>query len=64
MLQDVIDLRKNNWIQRAVQQTGPKTINQIHQDAKEEQEQLQIKMAAAQMQQHNTPRVQVDASYI
>ncbi|XP_076817515.1 eukaryotic translation initiation factor 4 gamma 3-like isoform X2 [Clavelina lepadiformis] len=45
MLQDVVDLRKNNWVPRAVQAQGPKTIDQIHADAKEEKEQLALQAA-------------------
>ncbi|XP_039260449.2 eukaryotic translation initiation factor 4 gamma 3-like [Styela clava] len=47
MLQDVYDLRLNSWVPRAITVQGPKTITQIHQDAKEEQELLQLKIATA-----------------
>uniref|UniRef100_H2ZK86 Eukaryotic translation initiation factor 4 gamma 3 n=1 Tax=Ciona savignyi TaxID=51511 RepID=H2ZK86_CIOSA len=46
MLKDVIDLRLNNWVQRAIKEKGPKTIDQIHADAKEEKEQFALKAAA------------------
>ncbi|XP_053342378.1 eukaryotic translation initiation factor 4 gamma 1a isoform X1 [Clarias gariepinus] len=36
MLQDVIDLRKNNWVPRRGDQ-GPKTIDQIHKEAELEE---------------------------
>ncbi|XP_062858554.1 eukaryotic translation initiation factor 4 gamma 1-like [Trichomycterus rosablanca] len=43
MLQDVLDLRQNNWVSRRVDQ-GPKTIDQVHKEAEMEQhvEQLQV----------------------
>jgi len=42
LLQDVVDLRKNNWVSRRVD-SGPKTIRQIHKEA--ELEALKIKLA-------------------
>ncbi|XP_053357966.1 eukaryotic translation initiation factor 4 gamma 1-like [Clarias gariepinus] len=43
MLQDVLDLRRNNWVsQRGVQ--DPKTINQIHKEAELEEKREQIKV--------------------
>lgn len=34
LLQDTLELRENNWVPRkAFIDNGPKTINQIHQDA-------------------------------
>ncbi|TWW71820.1 eukaryotic translation initiation factor 4 gamma 3-like [Takifugu flavidus] len=46
MLQDVVALRKNNWVPRRKDE-GPKTIQQLHQEVKqaEEREQLQLKKA-------------------
>ncbi|TSK67162.1 Eukaryotic translation initiation factor 4 gamma 1 [Bagarius yarrelli] len=43
MLQDVIDLRRNNWVPRRGDQ-GPKTIEQIHKDAEMEEQREQIKV--------------------
>uniref|UniRef100_A0A3B3W2B8 Eukaryotic translation initiation factor 4 gamma, 1a n=1 Tax=Poecilia latipinna TaxID=48699 RepID=A0A3B3W2B8_9TELE len=43
MLQDVLDLRKNNWVPRRGEQ-GPKTIDQIHKDAEMEEHREQIKV--------------------
>ncbi|XP_070561587.1 eukaryotic translation initiation factor 4 gamma 3-like isoform X5 [Ptychodera flava] len=41
MLQDVIELRGNNWVPRR-DENNPKTIEQIHKEAKLEQEQQQL----------------------
>ncbi|XP_068598109.1 eukaryotic translation initiation factor 4 gamma 3 [Brachionichthys hirsutus] len=43
MLQDVIDLRLHNWFSRRADQ-GPKTIEQIHKDAKIEEQEEQRKV--------------------
>ncbi|KAG7325353.1 hypothetical protein KOW79_011669 [Hemibagrus wyckioides] len=43
MLQDVLDLRKNNWVPRRGDQ-GPKTIDQIHKDAELEEQRELIKV--------------------
>ncbi|KAL4646003.1 eukaryotic translation initiation factor 4 gamma 3-like isoform X3 [Arapaima gigas] len=43
MLQDVIDLRLNNWVSRRADQ-GPKTIEQIHKEAKIEEQEEQRKV--------------------
>uniref|UniRef100_A0A672M2Q7 Eukaryotic translation initiation factor 4 gamma 3 n=1 Tax=Sinocyclocheilus grahami TaxID=75366 RepID=A0A672M2Q7_SINGR len=43
MLQDVIDLRLHNWVSRRVDQ-GPKTIEQIHKEAKLEEQEEQRKV--------------------
>ncbi|KAL6472010.1 hypothetical protein MHYP_G00206600 [Metynnis hypsauchen] len=43
MLQDVIDLRRNNWVPRRGDQ-GPKTIEQIHKEAEMEEHREQIKV--------------------
>ncbi|XP_076838390.1 eukaryotic translation initiation factor 4 gamma 1a isoform X2 [Brachyhypopomus gauderio] len=43
MLQDVLDLRRNNWVPRRGDQ-GPKTIDQIHKDAELEEHREQIKV--------------------
>ncbi|XP_068170639.1 eukaryotic translation initiation factor 4 gamma 3-like isoform X2 [Antennarius striatus] len=43
MLQDVIDLRLHNWISRRADQ-GPKTIEQIHKEAKIEEQEEQRKV--------------------
>uniref|UniRef100_A0A672JBI7 Eukaryotic translation initiation factor 4 gamma, 1a n=1 Tax=Salarias fasciatus TaxID=181472 RepID=A0A672JBI7_SALFA len=43
MLQDVLDLRKSNWVPRRGDQ-GPKTIDQIHKEAELEEHREQIKV--------------------
>ncbi|XP_062872493.1 eukaryotic translation initiation factor 4 gamma 1 isoform X2 [Trichomycterus rosablanca] len=43
MLQDVFDLRQNNWVPRRGDQ-GPKTIEQIHKDAELEEQREQTKV--------------------
>ncbi|XP_067310107.1 eukaryotic translation initiation factor 4 gamma 1a isoform X2 [Pseudorasbora parva] len=43
MLQDVIDLRKSNWVPRRGD-LGPKTIDQIHKEAELEEHREQIKV--------------------
>ena len=39
MLQDVADLRENNWVPRGVD-SCPKTIDQIHKEAKLQEKQI------------------------
>ena len=41
MIQDVIDLRRNNWKPRR-EKAGPKTIDQIHQEADREKTQKKL----------------------
>ncbi|XP_066508160.1 eukaryotic translation initiation factor 4 gamma 1-like isoform X2 [Hoplias malabaricus] len=43
MLQDVLDLRRNNWVPRRGDQ-GPKTIDQIHKEAELEEHREHIKV--------------------
>lgn len=43
MLQDVLDLRRSNWVPRRAEQ-GPKTIDQIHKEAEMEEHREQIKV--------------------
>uniref|UniRef100_H3CGR0 Eukaryotic translation initiation factor 4 gamma, 1a n=1 Tax=Tetraodon nigroviridis TaxID=99883 RepID=H3CGR0_TETNG len=43
MLQDVLDLRTNNWVPRRADQ-GPKTIDQIHKEAEMEEQREHIKV--------------------
>ncbi|KAM9409761.1 eukaryotic translation initiation factor 4 gamma 3 isoform 2-T2 [Pholidichthys leucotaenia] len=43
MLQDVIDLRLHNWVSRRADQ-GPKTIKEIHEEAKIEEQEQQRKV--------------------
>ncbi|XP_068172754.1 eukaryotic translation initiation factor 4 gamma 1-like isoform X2 [Antennarius striatus] len=45
MLQDVLELRWNNWVPRRGDQ-GPKTIDQIHKDAELEEHREQMKVQA------------------
>ncbi|XP_038129047.1 eukaryotic translation initiation factor 4 gamma 1-like isoform X2 [Cyprinodon tularosa] len=46
MLQDVLDLRRNNWVPRRGDQ-GPKTIDQIHKEAEMEEHREQLKVQQA-----------------
>ncbi|KAM3615524.1 uncharacterized protein V6R79_003497 [Siganus canaliculatus] len=46
MLQDVLDLRWNNWVPRRGDQ-GPKTIDQIHKEAEMEEHREQMKVQQA-----------------
>nr|XP_057935680.1 eukaryotic translation initiation factor 4 gamma 1-like isoform X2 [Doryrhamphus excisus] len=46
MLQDVVDLRENNWVPRRGDQ-GPKTIDQIHKEAELEEHREQMKVQQA-----------------
>ncbi|XP_053738873.1 eukaryotic translation initiation factor 4 gamma 1-like isoform X2 [Synchiropus splendidus] len=48
MLQDVLDLRKSNWVPRRADQ-GPKTIDQIHKEAEMEEHREQIKVQQAML---------------
>ncbi|XP_064178283.1 eukaryotic translation initiation factor 4 gamma 1-like [Anguilla rostrata] len=43
LLQDILELRQNNWVPRREDQ-GPKTIDQIHKEAEQEEQQEQIKI--------------------
>ncbi|XP_066543370.1 eukaryotic translation initiation factor 4 gamma 1-like [Amia ocellicauda] len=43
MLQDVLDLRRDNWVPRRGDQ-GPKTIDQVHKEAELEAHHEQIKV--------------------
>ncbi|XP_078266306.1 eukaryotic translation initiation factor 4 gamma 1a [Rhinoraja longicauda] len=43
MVQDVIDLRQNNWVPRRGDQ-GPKTLEQIHREAQIEEQQQHLKV--------------------
>ncbi|XP_052211936.1 eukaryotic translation initiation factor 4 gamma 1-like isoform X2 [Dreissena polymorpha] len=49
MLQDMIDLRKNNWIPRRVD-NNPKTIDQIHKEVEKENQEKAFLSQQAQMQ--------------
>ncbi|XP_061695598.1 eukaryotic translation initiation factor 4 gamma 1a isoform X2 [Syngnathoides biaculeatus] len=53
MLQDVLDLRKCNWVPRRGDQ-GPKTIDQIHKDAEMEEHREQIKVQQQLMSKKET----------
>ncbi|TWW67940.1 eukaryotic translation initiation factor 4 gamma 3-like [Takifugu flavidus] len=58
MLQDIVALRKNNWVPRRNDQ-GPKTIQQLHQEVKqaEEREQLQYEKGQTTIQQRGGGRL-------
>lgn len=45
LMQDVIDLRRNNWVSRR-KETGPKTIEEIHKEAKREAAIIELADAA------------------
>ncbi|TWW55661.1 Eukaryotic translation initiation factor 4 gamma 1 [Takifugu flavidus] len=57
MLQDVLALRKNNWVPRR-RDEGPKTIQQLHQEVKqaEEREMLELEKAITTMQRRGGGR--------
>nr|XP_009666058.1 PREDICTED: eukaryotic translation initiation factor 4 gamma 3 isoform X8 [Struthio camelus australis] len=57
MLQDVIDLRLCNWISRRADQ-GPKTIEQIHKEAKIEEQEEQRKVQQLMTKEKRRPGVQ------
>ncbi|XP_054857685.1 eukaryotic translation initiation factor 4 gamma 3 isoform X2 [Eublepharis macularius] len=57
MLQDVIDLRQCNWISRRADQ-GPKTIEQIHEEAKIEEQEEQRKVQQLMTKEKRRPGVQ------
>ncbi|NXO01533.1 IF4G3 factor, partial [Rhinopomastus cyanomelas] len=57
MLQDVIDLRLCNWVSRRVDQ-GPKTIEQIHKEAKIEEQEEQRKVQQLMTKEKRRPGVQ------
>ncbi|XP_041425853.1 eukaryotic translation initiation factor 4 gamma 3 isoform X19 [Xenopus laevis] len=57
MLQDVIDLRLNNWVSRRADQ-GPKTIEQIHKEAKIEEQEEQRKVQQLMTKEKRRPGVQ------
>ncbi|XP_018081986.1 eukaryotic translation initiation factor 4 gamma 3 isoform X6 [Xenopus laevis] len=54
MLQDVIDLRLNNWVSRRADQ-GPKTIEQIHKEAKIEEQEEQRKVQQLMTKEKRRP---------
>ncbi|XP_077386663.1 eukaryotic translation initiation factor 4 gamma 3 isoform X1 [Festucalex cinctus] len=55
MLQDVIDLRLHNWVSRRADQ-GPKTIEQIHKEAKIEEQEEQRKVHQQLLSKENKRR--------
>ncbi|XP_066565140.1 eukaryotic translation initiation factor 4 gamma 1 isoform X3 [Amia ocellicauda] len=55
MLQDVLDLRRNNWVPRRGDQ-GPKTIDQIHKEAELEEHREQIKVQQQLMNKKDNRR--------
>ncbi|XP_078186764.1 eukaryotic translation initiation factor 4 gamma 3 isoform X19 [Callithrix jacchus] len=57
MLQDVIDLRLCNWVSRRADQ-GPKTIEQIHKEAKIEEQEEQRKVQQLMSKEKRRPGVQ------
>ncbi|KAM9243895.1 eukaryotic translation initiation factor 4 gamma 3 isoform 8-T8 [Dugong dugon] len=62
MLQDVIDLRLCNWVSRRADQ-GPKTIEQIHKEAKIEEQEEQRKVQQLMTKEKRRPGIQrVDES--
>ncbi|XP_053267681.1 eukaryotic translation initiation factor 4 gamma 3-like [Pleuronectes platessa] len=63
MLQDTIDLRLHKWVSRRANQ-GPKTIDQIHEEAKleEEEEQRKVQQQLEQREQRD-PQVQGEETW-
>lgn len=56
MIQDVLDLRANNWVPRRDDNT-PKTIDQIHKEAEREQLETSISLANTSMKKLDRPRM-------
>ncbi|XP_072428568.1 eukaryotic translation initiation factor 4 gamma 1-like isoform X1 [Chiloscyllium punctatum] len=56
MVQDVIDLRQNNWVPRRGDQ-GPKTLEQIHRDAQIEEHQQQLRVQQQLLSKQDKRRV-------
>jgi len=49
MMQDIIDLRENNWVPRR-EDNNPKTIDQIHKEAGEKAKKSQMAVQMAKQQ--------------
>lgn len=56
MLQDLQDLRRNNWKPRKRDEFDPKTITQIHEDAQKEKIEKQAQLAKLSNQQRSSPQ--------
>ena len=50
MMQDIVDLRNNNWVPRRQQDNNPKTIDQIHKEAADQARKTQIKIQIAKQE--------------
>ncbi|KAM3871346.1 eukaryotic translation initiation factor 4 gamma 1-like [Diretmus argenteus] len=55
MLQDMQDLRSNNWVPRRRDQ-GPRTIDQIHKEAEQEEQREQMKVSRRDRSDRGTDR--------
>lgn len=49
MMQDIVDLRENDWVPRR-EDNNPKTIDQIHKEAAEKAKKTQIMIQMAKQQ--------------
>ena len=49
MMQDIVDLRNNNWVPRR-EDNNPKTIDQIHKEAADQAKKTQIKIQMAKQE--------------
>ena len=49
MMQDIVDLRDNNWVPRR-EDNNPKTIDQIHKEAVDQAKKTQIKIQIAKQE--------------
>ncbi|XP_020914522.1 eukaryotic translation initiation factor 4 gamma 1 [Exaiptasia diaphana] len=54
MLQDVVDLRSNNWVPRR-DENNPKTIDQIHKEVAEEEKKTMIAIQQSRQQKRDNP---------
>ena len=49
MMQDIVDLRTNDWVPRR-EDNNPKTIDQIHKEAADQAKKTQIKLQMAKQE--------------
>ena len=53
MMIDVVELRKNNWVPRR-EDNNPKTIDQIHKEAQEQEKKTTMMIQQAKMQKRES----------
>ena len=49
MMQDIVDLRNNNWVPRC-DDNNPKTIDQIHREPADQEKKTQLKIQMARQE--------------